>query len=80
MYGGDFRENTASGFILRIVAESKIPKEAGNPNKDGVLLSADPRDLFLNASLRCRCLVKVNQICSTASLVLKAVDSIPQRA
>lgn len=42
VYSGGFRENTTSGFVLRIAAESKMPKEVGYPNKDGVLLSDDP--------------------------------------
>lgn len=42
MCGGGFRENMVFGFILRIVMGSKMPKDVGYPNEDGLLLCADP--------------------------------------
>lgn len=70
--GEGFRENMVFGFILRVVVGSKMAKDVGYPNKDGLLLCADPRGLFLNALLRCRCSVKVKPVCSTVSLVLSS--------
>ena len=65
-------ENTIFGFILRIVVGSKVPKKVGCRHKDGEFLCTNPTGLLLNASLRCRCSVKVNQICSTVFLVLRS--------
>lgn len=56
IFGMGFRENIIFGFILRVVAGSKVSKEVGCPKKEEVL-AMDPRGLFLNASLR----VKVSQ-------------------